>query len=411
MYFVGIDWADQKHDIAIVDDTGHVVTKPFTIKKSQQGFLSLLDQLWKLSMDKKQFKIGIETPYNILVDFLVDSNYPVFSIFPGSMKSFRKRYRTSGARDDHFDAFVLANTLRTDNACWRKVDFGSDLIREIRILVRDHHLWIAKQTAIVNALRSTLKEYYPEYIHFFADIACACSLVFLKTYPDFHSARQLSLDQLNRFFKEHGHRKPKRIYKMYQILQQDHLNVNPVVISVKKRQAVALVDQLMLLIKNIKDYTTQIQQLLYQHPDHHIFLSYPGTGEILAARLLALFGDNRDLYHDAAELQAMAGTCPVTEKSGKNIHVVYFRRSCNKFYRYVMHQLAFSSITKADWAMVYYKKHRALNKKNAHALRCLANLHLKILFAMWKNKTVYNENIFLAQKSRNLLATEIISDR
>jgi transposase len=405
MYYVGIDWADQKHDIVVLDDAGKPASKPFTIKKSQQGFSELLTRLRNLSADPNQFKIGIETPHNLLVDYLVDLNYPVYSIFPGSMKSFRKRYRSSGARDDNFDAYVIADVLRTDTACWRKVDFGSDLVREMRILVRDHHHLIAEQTALTNSFRSTLKEYYPEYVHFFVDVACASSLAFILAFPDFDTASQLSKQQLADFFKEQGLRNSKKIVKIFNVLHQEHINVAPIIINTKREKALTNARQLSQLADVIKQYENRIKELLHQHPDSKIFLSYPGVAEMLAARLLAFFGDNRALYADASELQQLAGTCPVTEKSGK-VTVVYFRRACNKFYRDLMHNLAFSTLTRAKWAMAYYQQLRAQQKRNAHALRCLANIHLKILFAMWKNKTLYDENIFLAQRTRNWLSNK-----
>jgi len=406
MYYVGIDWADQKHDIRILDQTGEPISKTLTIEKSQQGFTELLVRLRNLSDDPNQFKIGIETPHNLLVDFLVDLNYPVYSIFPGSMKSFRKRYRSSGARDDSFDAFVIADVIRTDKACWRKVDFGSDLIREIRITVRDHQHIINDHTALINSLRATLKEYYPEYVHFFADVACPCSLAFIKALPDFEAAGHLSLEQLSNFFKERRLNNSKKMNKIFKLLHTIHIKVDPIIISAKRRKALTSVKQLILLAVDIEQYEDRIKELIYQHPDSKIFLSYPGVAEITTARLLAILGDNRELYSDASEIQELTGTCPVTEESGKNIKSIYFRRACNKFYRDTMQNLAFSSLTKARWAMAYYKHHRAMGKKNAHALRCLANLHIKILFAMWKNRTEYDENIFLAQRTRNLISSK-----
>ena len=116
MYYVGIDWADQKYDITIVDRHGTIILQNFTIKKNAAGFEQLLEKLRQLSADPQQVQTGIETPNNLVVDFLVDMGYAVFALFPGAMKSLRKRYRTSGARDDQFDAFVIADTLRTDHA-------------------------------------------------------------------------------------------------------------------------------------------------------------------------------------------------------------------------------------------------------------------------------------------------------
>ena len=176
--------------------------------------------------------------------------------------------------------------------------------------------------------------------------------------------------------------------------------VPPPVERTKMLKAIVLVKLLVQFSNEIEHYENHIRALLQSHPDFEIFISYPGVGETLAARLLSMFGDNRNRFSDASEPQALAGTCPVTDKTGLWTKHLFFRRACSKFYRDTMQQVAFSSLTKADWAKAYYKKQRAKNKKHSHALRCLANIHLRILFAMWKNHTLYDENIFLAQKAR-----------
>jgi transposase len=401
MYYVGIDWADQKHDGMILDHTGRVIFGPWSIKKNHAGFEQMADHLRNLSQDPEEFKIGLETPHNLLVEFLVDLDYPVYALFPGSMKSFRKRYRPSGARDDAFDAFVLADVLRTDSACWRKVDFGSDIIRETRLLVRDHHHLGHLQIDLSNSLRATLKSYYPEYIHFFSNVACPSSLAFLVAYPDLDSARKLSPQALRDFFKEHNLHNNRLINQIYTRLQQSPLRVAPTVVRAKTLKAMASAKQLIVLAHQIKPYTQRLEALVQKHPDGEIFLSYPGVSYVMAARLMALFGDNRERYLHVNELQALAGTCPVTEQSGKRFRVVYYRTACNKFYRDIMHNLAFSSLKAAPWAMAYYKHHRTLGKNHNHTLRCLGNLHLRILFAMWKHRELYDENIFLAQRARH----------
>jgi hypothetical protein len=221
MYYVGIDWADQKHDIKILDEHGALIVGNLTIKNNAAGFEQLRAQLRQCSEDPAAFKIGIETPNQLVVDFLLDFGYAVWAMFPGSMKSFRKRYRSSGARDDGFDAFVIADVVRTDTACWRSVDFGSPAVREIRLLAQAHHDATAWQVALSNSLRSTLKEYYPEYIRFFGNVACANALAFLQAYPDFDAARKLSQQQLAAFFKEHHLRNHKIIINIYQLLHQN----------------------------------------------------------------------------------------------------------------------------------------------------------------------------------------------
>jgi len=262
MYYVGIDWADQKYDITIVDHNGAIILQNLTIKKNAAGFEQLLDKLRKLSEEPQHFNIGIETPNNLVVDFLVDLGYPVFALFPGSMKSLRKRYRTSGARDDQFDAFVIADALRTDHArlktpsVWRAVDFGSELVREIRLWARDHHDLVAERVRLTNSLRATLKEYYPEYIRFFSDVACATSLAFLQAYPDFATANQLTRQQVADFFKEQHWRRhqAQTVNNIYERVQGKQLKVPAVLIRTKKRKALALAKKLLALASEIEQY-------------------------------------------------------------------------------------------------------------------------------------------------------------
>jgi transposase len=406
MYYVGIDWADRKYDLVILNDQGKKVCQPFVIKKSEQGFNDLLIKLRKLSSNSLDFKIGIETPHNLLVDSLLVWNYPVFSIHPSSMKSFRKRYRTTNARDDVYDSFVLADVARTDTACWRKIDRGSELTYQIQLLVFDHHRLIQKQTASHNALKGTLKQYYPEYLDFFKDISCPVSLAFFQAFPNFKVAAELTYPQLKNFFKEQRLHSEKIVNNIYHILHQKSIPVAESIVEIKSMKALVYAQQLLQVTSSCQLYLQKIQNSITDHPDAPIFLSFPGIGDISSARMIALFGDNRNLYKNVSTIQSIAGTCPVTEKTGydksqkKGRKIVYFREGCNKVFRNFVYNIAFSSLTKAGWVKAYYDHQRSKGHTHPHAIRCLANLELKILFSMWKNKTMYDENIFLAQKSR-----------
>ena len=405
MYYVGIDWADQKHDIVIVDQQGRRVGKPKTIEKSYHGFEEINAMLRTLAEDPGSFNIGIETPHNLIVDFLVDKSYPVFVLFPALMPQLRKRYRVSGAHNDPFDAHVLADSLRTDKHCWRQVKLNSELTRQIEILARDHHSLIEKQVVLRNSLRSTLNLYYPEYLHFFADVCCNTSLAFIEAYADFASAQKLSQLRIKEFFKEQHYNNGQAAARVYQVLQQKNIAVAPALREAKKFKALVLSKQLRQLNSAVKLYHIRLIELIEQHPDGEIFLSYPGVGHINAARLIAFFGDDRSRFSSVAEIQGLAGTCPVTDQTGKNRRgTIYFRRACNRFYRNMIHQVAFTSLAQCRWAKLYYKKHRLSGKKHSHALRCLANIHLRILFAMWKNRICYDQNIFLAQREKNQLS-------
>ncbi len=373
MYYVGIDWADQKHDIAIVDQQGRRVSKPKTIEKNYHGFEKVNAMLRALAENPESFNIGIETPHNLIVDFLVDQSYPVFVLFPALMPQLRKRYRVSGAHNDPFDAHVLADSLRTDKHCWRQVKLNSELIRQIQILARDHHGLIDKQVVLRNGLRSTLNLYYPAYLHFFADVCCNTSLAFIEAYPDFASAQKLSQVQIKQFFKEQHYNNAQAAARVYQRLQQKHIAVASALREAKKFKALMLSKQLRQLNSAVKLYQIRLTELIEQHPDGEIFLSYPGVGHINAARLISFFGDDRTRFSSVAELQGLAGTCPVTDQTGKNRRgTIYFRRACNKYYRDLIYQVAFTSLAQCQWAKHYYRKHHQRGKKHSQALRCLA---------------------------------------
>ena len=126
------------------------------------------------------------------------------------------------------------------------------------------------------------------------------------------------------------------------LLQRSALPVSPILMRTKQLKAQGTLQQLLASAPTLEHYEQRLEQLLRQHPDNSMFLSYPGMGALTAARLLAFFGDNRDLYANVSELQTLAGTCPATDKSG-NYTAIYYRIPCNKFFRDVMHDLAFSS--------------------------------------------------------------------
>lgn len=407
MYSVGIDWADQKYDLVILDQQGQYVCPGFEIEKSDDGFDKLLNKLRKLSPDPDAFKIGIETPHNPIVDFLLMWGYSMYAIRPASMTSFRRRYRPTKARDDEYDAYVLADVMRTDKACWKKIERGSELTHRITMLVYDHLRIIQKHTAAHNAFKQTFKEYYPEYVHFFKDVSCPTLLALFEAYPIFDKAKKLTQQQLIQFFKEQHLYNHKKAANIYQILHKNHIMVPKAIINSKRMIASIYAKQLIVLNTGCNDYEQEIKDAIEEHPDTEIFMSFTPVAEITAARLIALFGDNRELYYDASLIQTRAGTCPVTEITGhdkkrnKCHKVIYFREGCNKVYRYFVHQMAFTSLTKVQWCRVYYDKHRSLGKDHHHALRCLANLQLKILFTLWKNRIKYDENIYLAQRSRH----------
>jgi transposase len=142
---------------------------------------------------------------------------------------------------------------------------------------------------------------------------------------------------------------------------------------------------------------SELQVLFDQHPDPDIFSSLPGPGQFLAPALLTKFGDHRQRFPNPAGIQALAGTCPVTDQSGKR-RLVKFRVSCDRQFRWIAQQWARSSLTQSVWVNAYWQQIRPLCHSDNHAYRCLANRWLAIAWKLWHSGQTYDETYHLQQR-------------
>ena len=129
------------------------------------------------------------------------------------------------------------------------------------------------------------------------------------------------------------------------------------------------------------------------HEDHEIFASLPRAGKRLAPRLLAEIGDDRTRDLDASSLQALGGTSPVLFQSGM-YSKAHRRMGCIKPLRNAVHQFAWQTTQSEPWAMQYYQRKRAEGTSHTVAVRALANVWVRIIFAMWVQHRCYEVIIF-----------------
>lgn len=396
MLFVGIDWADEHHDIFITNETGGKVDS-FRIEHSPEGITLLRDKIRGLPASKDQILFALETHKNLLVDFLLDEGFTVYSINPKAVARYRDRYRVSGAKDDTFDSLVLANVLRTDRNNYKPIMPNSALARELKILTQDEQRLIQLKTKLLNQLQACLKDYYPSALSFFNDLSDRVTLEFLLK---FSSPKQPSLSSISKFLKKNKrHEVDRRSQEIHDKFASGYITIEEFTVRAKSRMMIALVEQLLALLKKLEEYREEINRLFDDHPDSSIFKSLPSAGEKTASRFLSEFGDNRERFSDKNEVQCYAGTAPVTISSGNSCSVV-FRHSCRKQLRNIVYQYAFASIRTSSWANSYYRSQRAKGNSHQMALRALGNKWLKIIFHLWKNNVLYNEDRHLADIAR-----------
>lgn len=397
MYFVGIDWADDHHDIHILDEQGETI-KAFRIPYTPQGLQTLLETAESLSPDKPQVLFAIETSQHLLVDALLETGYTVYPVNPKQAQRARERYSVAGAKSDAIDAKGLARFLRNDQAELHPFRPSSDLARKLRLLTRDRQALVKLKTQLVNQLTQCLKTYYPRALELFTTVNSQISLAFLQAYPTPQKATALTTKTLKAFLKQQAYSAPAKADALWQLLQTPQLPVEPFVIAAKSQLMLALVSQLLPLVQQLKHYDQTIARLFASHPDSKLFKSLPGSGGTVVPRLLSEIGDCRDNHPNVNSLQCQAGTAPVTSSSGQ-ARYVRFRRACNKHLRDALSWFAFGTLNHCPWAKSLYQAKRQAGKGHHAALRIVGQVWLKIIFAMWRHHTPYNEPLFLATKS------------
>jgi transposase len=220
------------------------------------------------------------------------------------------------------------------------------------------------------------------------------TIAFLRAYPTPQVAMSASVEQLTILLKQMRHPQAKlAAQQITERLKQPHLLANAVTTRTKSRLMLALVAQLEPLIEQIAAYDKEIARLFLKHEDHELFQTLPGAGQRLAPRLLAEIGDDRTRYDDAGSLQALAGTSPVLFQSGAYLKA-HRRLGCIKPLRNALQQFARPRTHLEPWARDYYQHKRAAGKSHTVAIRALANVWVRILFAMWFKREEYQRAIF-----------------
>ena len=394
MWYVGLDWADTHHDVVVLDEAGRRVgSRRFA--HSHHGLHELHQFLLGIAASPDQLACIVETNHGLLISFLLEAGIPVYPVNPKVANQLRK---AAGAKTDRIDAQLLAKLGRLDLAELRRLEPDSAIVAELKTLTRDQDALIQTQTRLVNQLTACLKEYYPAALHLFGKLQQRSTLVFLQAYPTPEALASASLAEITATLRAGKHTNPRKLApKILEEVHRPQLVASPVIVRAKSRLMLSLVKQLLVVIQEIKSYDEAIRPLFLSHDDQAIWSSLPRAGKRLAPRLLAEWGEQRSRYADASSVQALAGTAPVPFASG-NFAKAHKRFACSKPLRNALQQFAWQSTRTEAWAREYYRRKRAEGKTHSMALRALANVWVRIIYAMWLNKTSYETATFEAAR-------------
>jgi transposase len=392
MWYTGIDWADDHHDAVVIDEKGRQLGS-LRVSHTSQGLTKLNTFLEHIvgTTSKEEMVCIIETTHGLLIAHLLEGGWPVYPVNP---RTVDRRRSASGAKTDTIDAYLLAKTGRADFADLHRLIPDSEKIAELKMLTRDQDALIHMQTRLVNQLTACLKAYYPVALDLFTKLPQKSTLLFLQTYPTPQAAMAASVAQIQQTLRQARHPHPTAVAaSIFEQLHQPHLQAEAVTTRTKSRLMLVLVSQLLPLLEQIAQYDKEIDTLFLTHEDHEIFASLPRAGQRLAPRLLAEIGDDRSRYHDASSLQALGGTSPVLFQSG-TYSKAHRRLGCIKPLRNALHQFAWQTTQSEAWARDYYQRKRAEGKSHTVAVRALANVWVRIIFAMWLHHQCYETATF-----------------
>jgi transposase len=396
-FLVGIDWATEQHKVCLLDSTGRKLEER-TVLHSAEGVGEFLDWLMELCNGQpERAAIAIEVPRGPVVESALERGFPVFSINPKQLDRFRDRYFPSGCKDDGRDAFVAADSLRTDQHCFSQVCAEDPLILRLRELSRfDDELRLSLHRHCCQ-LREQLLRYFPQIFALTNSLDEPWIWALLEAVPTPAKAARLSAARVEKILRQYRISRVTSA-QILAICKTPGFSLIPGAEQAASEHMLLLLPHLRLLHQQRKQLHKAIQELLdqigqdqgdrCQHRDLEIILSLPGIGNLVAATMLA--EASRALaQRDYHALRCYGGLAPVTRQSGKS-KVVLMRRACNPRVRNAVYHWARVSVQHDPRSREHYHLFRKRGHSHARALRGVADRLLAMLCAMLKAQTLYD---------------------
>jgi transposase len=390
--FVGLDWAEDHHDVAVMDEGGQVVTAR-RVAEGLAGLTALHELLATHGEDLAEVVVGTETDRGLFVGALVAAGYQVYAVNPLAVSRYRDRHSVSGAKSDAGDAKVLADLVRTDRHNHRPVAGDSELAEAVKVLARTHQSLVWTRRRQLNQLRSLLREFYPGALAAFGtEVGDRDALAVLQVAPTPTLGRGLSRAKLGAVLRRAGRQRgvEGRAAEVQAALRIPQLQAPGVVAEAYGAAVKALVEVIGTLNRQLTQVGEQLEDHFEIHPDAEIVRSLPGLGVVLGARVVAEFGDDPTRYGNPKARKNYAGTAPITRASGKR-QVVVARLARNRRLADACYLWAFSALTASPGARAYYDRLRAAGATHQQALRALANRLVGILHGCLRHRRAYNE--------------------
>jgi transposase len=394
--YLAIDWADQKHVYAL---------QAAASEKCEMGELENRPEavdLWAAELGRRfqgrPIAVCLEQSRGALVYMLSKyAQFVLYPLHPAAVGRFRAAFYPSGAKDDPLDAALELEILVKHRKHLRRLEPDTVETRLLQFLTEERRNLVDERTAHSNRLRSKLKWYFPQVLHWFSELDSALVGDLLERWPTLEQLQHAQPETLRQFFHQHNCRKEELIEQRLEEIgkaipaTRDQAVIDSCVLVVQAECAL-----LAALRPSIAKMEERIGKVVAGHPDLPIFDSLPGAGQVMVPRLIAAMGTRRERFASASDIQNCVGISPVKKSSG-NAVVVQFRHACPKFVRQTFHEWAGHSIVSSAWARDYYERQIAKGKKHHAAVRSLAYKWIRVLYACWRDRVPYDEERYCKQ--------------
>jgi transposase len=380
----GLDWASRLHVVCVLDPNGQVRAR-FQVPHTGKDLRGLTRRLAKLGVAQ----VAIERPDGPVVQTLLDAGFQVVVIPSRQVKHLRGRYGSAGNKDDRFDAYLLADVLRTDGHRLHPLRPDSPETAGLRAVSRARKQLVDHRVALANELRANLEIAFPGAACLFAEVDSPIALTFLGRFPSAERAAWLTQARLGGFLRRVGYCGRATAAQLYQRLLDAPDGLTGAEADARGAVTGSLVAALQAVRAQIDQLDGEIIERLGAHADGHIFTSLPRSGRVRAAALLAELGDCRQRFPDSPSLECLAGAAPSTRQSGKH-KTVTFRFACDKKLRQAVMDFAGDSRHANPWAAHLYNQARARGHRHPHAVRILARAWLRVIWRCWQDGVAYD---------------------
>jgi transposase len=418
MLGVGIDWAESFHDVA-VGSPGKGVIEQFRIDHTAAGVHRLVTRCLELEPDPAEIRIVLETRHGLLVESLVDAGFTVLPVNPDLVA---RRRGPAKKKDDAEDARICCLMALDQFLELRKLIPHGELAGELRSITRDDERASRDERRLLNRLRADLLTTFPAALVIAGDdLSSPVMLKLLARWPGHRQLAAAGAEELEAFARAAKHGWPARFAaRVTDALAAEQLSTKDYLVRAKETTIALTATQLLALRQARKAWERRMGELLLGSarygrakqpkdpdpgkaiPGGDIYLSFPGLGDILAARIAGEIGDHIDQFDAPGGLQCYAGTAPVTRRSGRSELTVARRLAHNRYLGNAVYQWAFCSLTKSRWAREFYDTKIAMGKGHHAVLRALGNRWLEILWHCLMKGTRYDETIHVRNRQQAL---------